>query len=153
MKQQLEGKASQMARKYGVDYDNIMWLDLSKWVVLIYALLSMFVMFQRAGMINITVCACALYVLENPQYISRQTFRGFVLMIFVTWVYDFLYLFWFSSDEGEDEEGGGMEYTVTRFSRLFAYINLVFKVIVFLVFWKDSMDFNSIVRKNNPLEG
>lgn len=74
-------------------------------------------------------------------------------MIFVTWVYDFLYLFWFSSDEGEDEEGGGMEYTVTRFSRLFAYINLVFKVIVFLVFWKDSMDFNSIVRKNNPLEG
>ena len=72
-------------------------------------------------------------------------------MIAVSWVWDFFYLFIFTSAADEDEEDGGMEYNVRRFSRLFSYISFFFRIIVFLVFWKDSVDFNAIVRKRNPL--
>ena len=73
-------------------------------------------------------------------------------MILVSWVYDFMYLFLFTSAEGEDEEDGGMEYNVRRFSRLFAYISFFFRIVVFAVFWKDSVDFNRIIRNKNPLQ-
>lgn len=33
-----------------------------------------------------------------------------------------------------------------RFIRLISYIHLIFKVIVVLVFWKDSLDFRNIIR-------
>ena len=72
-------------------------------------------------------------------------------MIFVSWVWDFFYLFWFTSVADEDEEED-MEYTVRRFSRLFSYISFFFRLIVIAVFWKDSVDFNRIVRNKNPLQ-
>ena len=73
-------------------------------------------------------------------------------MIAVSWVWDFFYLFWFTSAADEDDEDGGMEDTVRRFSRLFAYISFFFRIIVLAVFWKDSVDFNKIVRQKNPAE-
>ena len=110
-------------------------------VTLVYLILTLFCMFNRKDMISITICACATYVLQNPEYIDRGTFRGFVLMILVSWVWDFFYLFLFTSAADEDDEDGGMEYTVRRFSRLFAYISFFFRIVVLLVFWKDSVDF------------
>lgn len=97
----------------------------------------------------------AIYVLNNPAAISRQTFRGFVLLIALSWVYDFVSLFIIEgSASDEDEEDGGNEFKLRRFVRLFAYISLIFKVIVVLVFWKDSLDFRNIIRqrKQNPDE-
>ena len=73
-------------------------------------------------------------------------------MIFVSWVWDFFYLFMFTAAADEDDEDGGMEYNVRRFSRLFSYISFFFRIIVLAVFWKDSVDFNRIVRKKNPLQ-
>ena len=73
-------------------------------------------------------------------------------MVLCSWVWDFFYLFWFTSAADEDDEDGGMEYNVRRFSRLFSYISFFFRIIVFLVFWKDSVDFNEIVRQKNPLQ-
>ena len=54
----------------------------------------------------------------------------------------------------EDEEDGGNEYKLRRFVKLIAYITLLFKVILVLVFWKDSLDFRNIIRqrKANPDE-
>lgn len=69
-----------------------------------------------------------------------------MLLLAVSWVYDFLQLFLIdSSASEEDEEDGGNEYKLRRFTRLFSYIALLFKVIVVLVFWKDSLDFRNIV--------
>jgi len=65
----------------------------------------------------------------------------------LSWVYDFVSLFLIEgSASEEDEEDGGNEYKLRRFVRLIAYISLVFKVIVVLVFWKDSLDFRNIIR-------
>jgi len=112
----------------------------------------MLLMLKRTAFLSITVAALALYVLDNPQNISRQTFRGLVLLIAVSWVYDFLWIFFIDvSASEEDEEDGGNEYKLRRFIRLITYITLMFKVILVLVFWKDSLDFRNIIR--NKAEG
>jgi len=114
----------------------------------------MLLMIKRTAFLSITVAALALYVLDNPQNVSRQTFRGLVLLIAVSWVYDFLWLFFIDvSASEEDEEDGGNEYKLRRFIRLLTYITLMFKVILVLVFWKDSLDFRNIVRNKQGHEG
>lgn len=47
-------------------------------------------MLKRNCFLSLTVAVIALYVIENPAAISRQTFRGLVLLIVVSWVYDFV---------------------------------------------------------------
>jgi len=65
----------------------------------------------------------------------------------ISWIYDFITLFFIeSSASEEDEEDGGNEYKLRRFTRLFSYISLIFKVVVVLVFWKDSLDFRNIIQ-------
>lgn len=74
----------------------------------------------------------------------------------MSWIYDFLWLFFIdASASEEDEEDGGNEYKLRRFVRLISYIHLLFKVIVVAVFWKDSLDFRNIIRgkkRNNEEE-
>jgi len=70
-------------------------------------------------------------------------------MVVLSWVYDFVQLFLIDvSASEEDEEDGGNEYKLRRFTRLLTYITLLWKVIVVLVFWKDSHDFRHIIRNN-----
>ena len=71
MKKEFDGRAAELARKYNVDYETIPWLEVSQGVTLVYLILTLLVMFQRKDMISITVCVCAIYVLQNPQYIDR----------------------------------------------------------------------------------
>jgi hypothetical protein len=105
-------------------------------------------MLKRNCFVSLTVATLALYVLEYPENTTRQTFRGFVLLLVLSWVYDFLQLFLIdASASEEDEEDGGNEYKLRRFTRLLTYITLVFKVIVVLVFWKDSLDFRNIIQQ------
>ena len=79
----------------------------------------MLLMLKRPAFVNITVAALAFYVLENPQNISRQTFRGLVLLIVLSWVYDFIWLFFIdASVSEEDEEDGGNEYKLRRFIQI-----------------------------------
>ena len=69
-----------------------------------------------------------------------------MLIIVLSWAYDFIQLFFIdSSAADEDEEDGGNEYKLRRFTRLLTYITLMFKVVVVLVFWKDSLDFRNII--------
>ena len=62
-------------------------------------------------------------------------------------MYDFL---WFAiidaSSADEDLEDGGNEYKIRRFTKFVSWISLLFKLIVVAVFWKDSIDFRSIIR-------
>ena len=65
----------------------------------------------------------------------------------MSWVYDFLSLFLIEGSAAEeDEEDGGNEYKLRRFVRLFSYISLFYKIVLFIVFWKDSLDFRNIIR-------
>jgi len=93
-------------------------------------------------MLSLSVMLLALFVLHFPHVITRKTFRYFVALLALTWVYDFV---WFAiidaSAADEDLEDGGNEYKINRFVKFVSWISLLFKLIVVLVFWKDSIDF------------
>ena len=102
-------------------------------------------------MLSLTVAAVAIYVLEYPETIQRNTFRQLVLLIVCSWLYDFITLFFIeSSSAEEDEEDGGNEYKLRRFTRMFSYIALIYKLVVVVVFWKDSLDFRNIINDRSP---
>ena len=63
-----------------------------------------------------------------------------MVAIVFTWVYDILYLFFMRNDEDESPETG-----VRYFSLFCCYISFFFRIIVALIFWKDSLDFRKIV--------
>ena len=145
MAKKFDAAVDQIRKQYRIE--TIPWLEVTKTVVWIFLILTMIQMLKRPVFLSLTVAAIALYVLEYPQTIQRNTFRGLVALLAISWVYDFITLFLIeSSASEEDEEDGGNEYKLRRFTRLFSYISLIFKVIVVLVFWKDSMDFRSIIQ-------
>ena len=105
-------------------------------------------MLKRPAFLTLTVCTVALYVIHNTHNISRNTFRGLVLLIFMSVIYDFLCIFIIEpSAADEDAEDGGNEWKLRRFVRLVTFISFFWKALVALIFWKDSLDFSRIVRK------
>ena len=114
-------------------------------------ILTLLQMLKRPCMLSLTVCVVAIYVLEYPETIQRNTFRQLVLLIVCSWLYDFVTLFFIeSSAADEDEEDGGNEFKLRRFTRMFSYIALLFKLVVVVVFWKDSLDFRNIIHDKTP---
>lgn len=108
-------------------------------------------MLKRPCMLSLTVACVAIYILEFPETMQRNTFRQLVLLIVCSWIYDFLTLFFIeSSAADEDEEDGGNEYKLRRFTRMLSYIALIFKLVVVLIFWKDSLDFRNIIHDKSP---
>jgi len=103
-------------------------------------------MFHRPDFLSLTVCAIGLLVLDNPELISRSTFRRLALTIAVSWVWDLIYLLLIRDGSAESDEDGGAESTVRGISVFFTYISFFFRIIVALVFWKDSLDFQKIIR-------
>jgi hypothetical protein len=67
-----------------------------------------------------------------------------VLGIFFSVIFDLIWLLLFN-DINNDVEDGGLEKPVRIFSLLIAYIQLFFKIILGLIFWKDSLDFVRII--------
>ena len=68
-----------------------------------------------------------------------------------SWLYDFVSIFFIeSSASDEDEEDGGNEFKLRRFTRMFSYIALLFKLVVAVVFWKDALDFRNIIHDKSP---
>ena len=73
-------------------------------------------------------------------------------MIALSWVYDGVSLLIIEpSLSTEDAEDGGHEYKIRRFTRLTTYILFLWKFIVALVFWKDSLDFSRIIRNKKAM--
>jgi len=139
--------SEQIARQYGVQ--TIPWLQMTKVSVWVLLCLTMFTMFKRPAMVSLTASTLALYILDNTHQIARQTFRGLVAILFLSWVYDMLYLFFFGPTlDEEDAEGAGMDYKLNRFVRLVSVILVFFKLLVCLIFWKDSLDFSRLVKGN-----
>ena len=135
--------ANNVAMKLG--FTHVPWYTLT-WVVLsIYTALTMLVMFFRTDFINLTVCTVAIYMMLNTDRISRWTFRVLVILIFLSLVYDLVFFLMKSRGDGKAGDGG-MEDSVRSFSLTMSYISFFFRIIVAMVFWKDSLDFNRIIR-------
>jgi len=68
------------------------------------------------------------------------------LAIFISLFYDLFFFGMMTNEYGVDQKyDGGMENTVRRFSLYMSYTSFFFRIIVALVFWKDSLDYDNIM--------
>ena len=88
MEQIFDKYTNDLAKKYKIE--TIPWLTVTKFLVLVFLVLVLLQMMKRNCFLSLTVAVLAIYVLDNPANITRQTFRGLVLLLAVSWVYDFL---------------------------------------------------------------
>ena len=144
MEARFDGLAALVAQKAGLDHNNIPWAMATLCVLGVYLILTIFAMFYRADFLSLTICTMGIYIIDNPQNCDRGTFRMLVVAIVVSWVYDILFL-WLRSASHENKLSGGTEGTVIYFSFTCAWISFFWRILVALVFWKDSLDFNNIV--------
>jgi hypothetical protein len=67
------------------------------------------------------------------------------MLIVVSWLYDATYLFFLKNSKKESQLDGGVEGSVRTFSDICLWISFFFRIIVALVFWKDSLDYKNIL--------
>ena len=138
----IDNVSSTIAYKLGFSY--VPWFTLTKIVLGLYTMLTCCVLFFRTDFLNLTVCTSAIYMILNTDKIKRWTFRALVLGIFLSLLYD---LFWFMMhDVSNDASDGGLQKSIKNFSLMMSYFSFFFRIIVALVFWKDSLDFNRIIK-------
>lgn len=139
----IDNVSTTIAYKLGFSY--VPWFTLTKIVLGLYTILTCFVLFFRTDFLNLTVCTSAIYMILNTDKIKRWTFRALVLGIFLSLLYD---LFWFMmQDVSNDVSDGGLQKSIKNFSLMMSYFSFFFRIIVALVFWKDSLDFNRIIKQ------
>lgn len=128
-------------------FHQVPWFRLTVLVLGIYALLTMLVCFYRTDFINLTIITWSFYVLINTEEVKKTTFRTLVLGIVISWVYDLMWLFLQNWTE-DFRYDGGAELGIRKFALFFSYISFFFRILVVMVFWKDSMDFNEIIKSS-----
>lgn len=119
----------------------------------IFLFITILVLFYKADFVNLTVCMLAMYQLEMigvspvPTDTRRGHFRMLVAMILLSLIYDFIWLWLRTKDVGDldNGDGGGVEAKIRSFSLFWTYISIVAKVIMALVYWKTSLNFNKFL--------
>ena len=66
--------------------------------------------------------------MEFPETVRRRSFRGLVAIFVLSLAYDVLRFIMINSDDQDDEESGGLERNVRKFSTFIAYISFGFRV-------------------------
>lgn len=114
-------------------------------MVTIQMILSFMTQFHRKDQLTIGACAIAIYILQYPEDFRRASFRGLVLMLFVSVIYDVL---WFHmTDDLNDDSDGGVERGIKQFALSVSYLGFIWKVsissIVNLTFYTSLLDCHS----------
>lgn len=140
----IENISANIAYKLG--FNHVPWFTLTKIVLGIYTMLTCSVLFFRTDFVNLTVCTSAIYMILNTDKIKKWTFKCLVLGIFLSLLYD---IFWFVmiQDYNSDQTDGGLQKGIRNFSLTVSYFSFFFRIIVALVFWKDSLDFTRIIKQ------
>lgn len=139
-----------LSRRYG--FNKVHYELLTKVVLLVYLVLTVFSMFYRPDFMSITCVSLGIYAVMNPQGITRSLFRMLVVFMLVSFVYDLVFLIFIHDADAEDELDSQMAVNVRRFSYFFCWVSFAFRPLVILVFWKDSLDFRRIIRHKSISE-
>ena len=85
-------------------------------------------------------------MLLNLQKVTQNTFRWLVFGIFLSILYD---LFWFSMKTQEYisdlKADAGLERRLRLFSLYMSYASFFLRLLMALIYWKDSLDFDNIM--------
>jgi hypothetical protein len=114
---------------------------------MIYLVLTMFAMFYRPDFMSMTACSIGIYGVAMPHGIQRKHFRMLVVFLFISFVYDLIFLVFLHDSTADDELDSNMAVNVRRFAYFFSWLSFAFRPIVILVFWKVSLEFRRIIRQ------
>jgi inner membrane protein involved in colicin E2 resistance len=77
----------------------VQWAKLTFRLTIIYTVLVMLSCMAKADSLNITVCCLAIYQLMHTSEVTKNSFRGLVLLLLLSLVYDMLWYFMQSEQE------------------------------------------------------
>jgi hypothetical protein len=82
---------------------------------------------------------------------TKNTFRYLVFGLFLSIIYD---LIWFAVklNDATSPDSGGVEKNLRSFSWVMSYFGFFLRLLVFIVYWKDSMDFDNIMKGKRAVE-
>lgn len=82
--------------------------------------------------------------MEFPDGLRRWRFRQLVALFGVSLIYD---IAWFFINQNSDEDDdGGLEYNVRRFSRIISYVSFFWRILLSIILEKVSLDFLAIIK-------
>lgn len=99
MMRTIDNISSNIAYKLG--FNHVPWFTLTKIVLGIYTVLTCGVLFFRPDFVNLTVCTAGIFMILNTDKIKRWTFRALVFGIFLSLVYDVVWLLLFQDYNSE----------------------------------------------------
>ena len=70
-----------------------------------------------------------------------------VVFLFISFVYDLIFLVFLHDSAADDELDSNMAVNIRRFAYFFAWLSFAFRPIVILVLWKVSLEFRRIIRQ------
>ena len=121
---ELDNVSTSIAVKLG--FSHVPWFTLTKIVLAIQTILTVFVLFFRTDFVNLTVCAGGIYMIFNTDRIQKWTFRVLVFGIFLSLIYDIIWFY--LQDQSNDNADGGVERSVRNFSLIVSYFSFFFRV-------------------------
>ena len=83
---------------YRMGYDEVPWIKATWSLLWLYTILTIFVMYYRPDFVNLTICISAIYMLFNTHILTRTRFRFLVGAIFLSILYDILFILMMASD-------------------------------------------------------
>ncbi len=131
---------------------SVKWARATFILTFIFAIVTCLIHFYKADFVNLTVCTVAIHMLSSPKDVKPTQFRYLVAGTILSFVYDIVWLLLRGPDMvGDDEEDGGMEASIRKFSLFMTIIGMVFKVIMTFVYWMASMRFEDIIDERSAL--
>ena len=143
----------------GKDKGSFFWWTFYLTIALLF--ITVLVCFYKADFVNLTVCCMALYQLEMikfepivlknaPKPESYKYWRMCVGFALLSVVYDILWLLMKSSEYSEKDAGdAGVEKSIRSFSLFWTYISMFAKLVMSLVYWKTSLNFDKLVEESH----
>lgn len=103
-------------------------------------------MFYKPDFLSIAVVTLGLYVVQHPVTIKRATFRGLVLLLFISIIYDLIFMLLIDNPARDDAIDSGTTGTLRGVAWYIVWTSVFFRPIVIMIFWKDSLSFRTIIK-------
>ena len=110
-------------------YRRAVWKPCALIMVSIMYILNILACYARPDFITGIVCLLSVFFLTENDNINRDTFRFLPVLLFISMIYDFIWLFYVQDMERESRmQEGGLESPVKKFAIQVSYVAFFFKV-------------------------
>ena len=135
------------------------WANCAIYLFAAWTAATCIVCFEKADFLNVstndsdalqlTIGLVGLMLFLDPQSIKQSYLRALTFMMPVSLIYDLIWLWWKSEEFWEDQDEAGMDQVILGL----VYALVFFKVILFFVLWKSSLNFKKFVKSQREVVG